>query len=104
MVQGHEDVPPQHERSKQQPRAGKGWGHMSPSAPQGIPVLAEMKAMKCELRLLADAGPMLPVKRCSCFSRPAQAGLCWVNRRLRRRQARNLDGRLTDLVPAQPQR
>lgn len=75
-----------------------------PSVPPGIPVLAERKAMKFELRLLAVAPPMLPVKCTSCFPQPAQAGLCWVNRRLRRRQARNLDSRLMDLVPARPQR
>lgn len=75
-----------------------------PSAPPGIPVLAERKAMKFELSLSADAGPILPVKCTSCFSQPAQAGLCWVNRRLQRRQARNLDGQPTDLVPARPQR
>lgn len=75
-----------------------------PSAPPGVPVLAERKAMRYELSLLADAGPTLPAKGTSCFPQPAQAGLRWVNRRLRRRQARNLDGRLTALVPAQPQR
>ena len=68
-----------------------------PSAPPGIPVLAEKAAMKSELSLLADACPTLPVKCTSCFSQPAQAELCWVNRQLWRRQARNL-------IPARPQR